>query len=237
MRWEDLNVDKIYINTVAKVGSASFLHSLRGAGFNVHHGHSLAFLRDVVTQQENCLVISGIRNPLDRNLSYFFQTYADDFCNDLKIRKNDYQGEYCFVMDKDKINEVSPIKIIDIFLSQQWHYSFNEWFYEFFEITEIEFLEFNRNLGIGVYGLPRGSYLLFYVFEKLHISTPFLEAFFGIEELGHSNNSEERIYKNQYNKVKSLIRMPQKYKEDLLLTPIMKNFYKKEDILSFLEKY
>lgn len=237
MRCEDLNIDKIYINTVAKVGSASFLHSLRGAGFDVHHGHSLAFLRSILAEQQNNLIISGIRNPLDRNLSYYFQTYADDFHNDVKIRNNNYQGEYCFVMEKDKINEISPLQIIDSFHNQNWHYTFNDWFYEFFEISKIEFLDFNKDLGIGLYSLPNNNYLLFYVFEKLKISTPFLEAFFGIKELEHSNNSDERIYKNQYNRVKALIKIPQKHKESLLLTPIMNNFYKKDDIASFLEKY
>lgn len=237
MRWEDLNVDKVYINTVAKVGSASFLDLLKAGGFNVHHGHSLAFLRQVVNEQKNSLIVSGIRNPIDRNLSYFFQTYADNFHNDMKIRANDYQGENCYLMPKEDITRISPLRLVDLFLEQPWHYTFNDWFEEFFEIAQIDFLEFNKQRGIGVYALPNNNYLLFYVFEKLYINTPFIEAFFGIRELTHSNNSEERLYRDQYKRVKTLITIPREYKERLLHTAVMNNFYDRADIAGFFAKY
>lgn len=237
MRWEDLNIERIYVNTVAKVGSSSFLHSLKGAGFNVHHGHSLATLKNVLTQEKNCLIVSGIRNPLDRNISYFFQTFADNFYNDVKTQKNGYKGENCFIMDKDKFDQISPFQIINLFFSQKWHYTFNDWFYEFFEITKIDFYEFDRSLGIGIYNLPNNNYLLFYVFEKLYSNIPFIESFFGITELAHTNNSEERVYRNQYRRVKSLIKIPQNYKDKLLQTSIMNNFYDKKEIAAFFEKY
>lgn len=237
MRLEDLNVNKIYINTVAKVGSASFLHSLKAAGFDVHHGHSLAALKNTLDNEENCLIVSGIRNPLDRNLSYFFQTYSDKFFNDVKTAKNEYKGENCFVLEKDEINSISPIKIIDIFKIQKWHETFNDWFYEFLDITKIDFFEFDKKAGLSVYSLPNNNFLLFYVFEKLNVNTPFIEAFFGIKELTHANNSEERMYKNQYKIVKSLINFSETYKNSLLRTPIMNIFYEQKDIISFMEKY
>ena len=237
MRWEELNIEKVYINTVAKIGSASFLHSLEGAGFNVHHGHSLELLGKVLTQESNCLIVSGIRNPLDRNISYFFQTCADNFYNNVKTKKNGYKGENCFVMERDEFNQIAPIQIINLFFSQKWHYTFNDWFYEFFEITKIDFYEFDRDLGIGVYNFPNNNYLLFYVYEKLSRNIPFIESFFGIREFAHANNSEERVYRDQYRKVKSLIKIPQNYKDKLLLTPIMNNFYGKEEIAAFFGKY
>jgi hypothetical protein len=237
VRWEDLNIEKVYVNTVAKVGSSAFLHSLKGAEFNVHHGHSLELLRKVFTQESNCLIVSGIRNPLDRNISYFFQTCTDNFYNDVKTKKNGYKGENCFVMERDEFNKISPIQIINIYFSQKWHYTFNDWFYEFFEITKIDFYEFDKDLGIGLYNLPNNNYLLFYVFEKLSSNIPFIESFFGITELAHTNNSEDRVYRDQYRKVKSLIKIPQSYKDKLLLTSIMNNFYKKEEIATFFEKY
>lgn len=237
MRWEDLNIEKVYVNTVAKVGSSSFLHSLKAAKFDVHHGHSLKHLGKILTEESNRLIVSGIRNPLDRNISYFFQTCTDNFYNDVKTRKNDYKGENCFVIEKDKFNQVSPLQIINLFFSQKWHYTFNDWFYEFFEITKIDFYEFDKNLGIGIYNFPNNNYLLFYVFEKLNSNIHFIESFFGITELAHTNNSENRIYRDQYKKVKSLINIPDNYKDKLLLTPIMNNFYSREEIANFYQRY
>ena len=54
-------------------------------------------LRDVLNNKSNCLIIVGIRNPIDRNLSYLFQTYKDKDYNDVKTKKNNYKGEFCYI--------------------------------------------------------------------------------------------------------------------------------------------
>lgn len=45
------------------------------------------------------MIVVGIRNPIDRNLSYLFQTYNDNFYNDVKTKTNKYNGEMCYIHD------------------------------------------------------------------------------------------------------------------------------------------
>ena len=107
---KDLNIDKIRIITVAKVASSAFKHSL-GREYKVSHRHSLSHLKEVLESEENTLIISGIRNPLRRNVSYFFQTYSDEKNTDVVCRGNKYKGDKCFVMEREKITS-TPINNI-----------------------------------------------------------------------------------------------------------------------------
>jgi len=74
---------KIEIITVAKVGSTSLKNSLEKK-FKVFHRHSTEHLAQVLNDS-NVFIICGIRNPLDRNISYFFQTYHQNFNNDVNV--------------------------------------------------------------------------------------------------------------------------------------------------------
>lgn len=65
---------KIEVITVAKVGSSDFLHSCKKI-YPTIHKHSLLRLKRVLKNKKDTLIIVGIRNPIDRNLSYFFQSY------------------------------------------------------------------------------------------------------------------------------------------------------------------
>ena len=191
-RVEELNITSVLINTVAKTASASFLHSLKTKYPKIHHGHSLLDLKNVIESRENTLIISGIRNPLERNISYFFQTFSDDFFNDVKMQENDYKGEYCYVMSKEELLEASPLELIEVFRNQDYHTTFNKWFYEFFDITGLLGVEFDKDNGIKIYNLPNNNHLLLYTFEKLKRNELFIRSFFGITKFAHANNSDNR---------------------------------------------
>ena len=74
-----ITYETVIVNTVAKVGSSNFLscNYSQSAKIHVHHGHSLLTLQNTLNNKSNCLIIVGIRNPIDRNLSYLFQTYNE----------------------------------------------------------------------------------------------------------------------------------------------------------------
>jgi len=135
------------IITVAKVGSASFKKSLEQLG-PCPHSHNLLRLKNIL-KEGNRTIISGIRNPIDRNLSYFFQTYGDNFFNSLKTQKNGYKGENCFV--KELVNETRPEEFIRQFFLQKNLYVFNDWFEEFLAMTEIS--SFDKESGLQLYEL------------------------------------------------------------------------------------
>lgn len=84
----------IEVITVGKVGSANFLpNSSNSKSKRVHHGHSLLRLKRVLKTQSNTLIIVGIRDPIERNMSHFFQCYNDNFFNDIRTRVNDYKSK------------------------------------------------------------------------------------------------------------------------------------------------
>ncbi|MDB4337575.1 hypothetical protein OAA09_00995 [bacterium] len=231
---KDLNIETIRIITVAKVASSTFKHSLHKQ-YKVSHGHSLMQLKEIIENESNVLIVSGIRNPLARNLSYFFQTYSDSGYNDVKCRANKYQGEKCYIMPSQKMLSISEKQITKLFFKQKWHTTFNDWFDEFFELTYINHTPFNIDLGYQLYCLDatKNIWLLFYTFETLEKNTSWFEAFFNISKLEHTNKAENRIYNETYASIKKSIVFPQKYKQKLLDTRIIKHFYKLKDIKQF----
>ena len=228
----NLGIDKIRIITVAKVASSAFKHSLHEK-YKISHGHSLLQLKEVIENESNTLVISGIRDPLSRNLSYFFQTYSDEKNTGVLCEGNKYKGDKCYVMKREKILDVTTDKIIALFFKQRWHHIFDCWFEEFFRLTQIDSVAFPKELGYLLYPMDNNNWVLFYTFEKCSKNTAFFESFFGIQELKHTNNANDRIYKDKYKSVKEEIVFPKLYKQKLLDTRAIKHFYSIDDIKQF----
>jgi len=227
-----LNIDRIRIITVAKVASSAFKHSLNEK-YKVSHGHSLQQLKNVIYEESNTLIISGIRNPLHRNVSYFFQTYSDEKNTGVLCKGNKYQGDKCYVMKKEKILDIATDEIIKLFFKQSWHFTFNSWFEEFFDLTRIDTVAFPKELGYMLFPMDNNNWVLFYTFEKFSENTAFFESFFDIPELKHTNNADDRIYKDKYKSIKESIVFPKSYKQKLLDTKIIKQFYSTDDIKQF----
>ena len=240
-RIEDLNITNVHINTVAKTASSSFIYSIKNKYPNkypnIHHGHSLLDLKNVVEKCDNTLIISGIRNPLERNVSYFFQTFPHNYNNDVKTAANEYKGENCYVMSVEELLKSSTLELISAFINQKNHFTFNEWFYEFFYITNVIDIEFDKKNGIKIYNLPNNNHLMLYTFESLDRNELFIKSFFGINKFIHSNNSSERPYDKKYRAFKRILTLDHEYKSRLLRTPIMKYFYSDEDIDEFFRQF
>ena len=111
----EITYKTVIVNTVAKVGSSNFLKCKYSQSKDVSHGHNLLKLKDALSKKSNCLIIVGIRNPIDRNLSYLFQSFNDKFYNDVGTRMNNYEGEFCYIPkmtdNENPIYKNSNIKI------------------------------------------------------------------------------------------------------------------------------
>lgn len=238
--------DKVKVITVAKVASANFNCNYSQTK-NVHHGHSLLTLKNTLKNESNCLIIVGIRNPIDRNLSYLFQTFNDKIYNNVQTKKNNYKCEYCYIdgMSNDntpifnnsniKIN-YSAKEIIDLYFKQKYHNTFNEWFEEFLEITKIN--SFNRYKGIDFYNFPNNNTIMIYTMEKLSENYKYISYILGgMDNLNNVNNSNKRGYNKIYKEVKETIVYKKEYLDNLLDTKIMRLFYNDSDIKKFYSKY
>jgi len=226
---------KIEIITVAKVGSTSLKNALEKK-FKVLHRHSTEHLAQVLNDS-NVFIICGIRNPLDRNISYFFQTYHQNFNNDVKCSSNNYKGENGFICKKKEIENMDQREIIKNFFSKKHHLTFNNWFNDFFKLTQINKLSFDKNRGLQFYDLKNKNKLLLYTLEKLDDNKTFLCNFFGIDKIDDANVGDDKEYQKIYKKFKENIRFSDYYKRRLLYTDIMHFFYNDADIESFYNKY
>ena len=233
------------IITPAKVGSSNFNNvSPRKPGLppweTIDHNHDLKRLKDKhsLENRENTLIVVGVRNPIDRNLSYLFQTYCDNFNNSVKYKRNNYEGEFCYIPEMhNNISTISPARVIELYFQQKYHTTFNDWFDDFFEITNIIEGSFDKERGYEVYSYPRGNKILIYTLEKLDENENDICDLLGITELVNKNNSKQRNYYQLYTKVKESIVYPREYIDSLLNTPIMKFFYSDVDIEEMRSKY
>ncbi len=233
-----LNIKSVQIITVAKVGSSDFSYSLIDKpNLILYHGHSLKLMRELMLVNKDTLFIVGIRNPIDRNMSYFFQTFKGQFYNDVKTEKNNYIGEYEFYGPYERILEYNIPFLIDLFYKKKIHNTFNDWFREFFEITHINKVSFDKDKGIDLYRIKNNNYILLYTLEKLNENEDKICKFLDIPELKKENISNEKIYADKYKEFKSKIKIPKYYKDRFLKTDIINYFYNQNDIDDFYNKY
>jgi hypothetical protein len=209
---------KIYNINPAKVASASFYHGLRKKYHkNVFHSHNLNLLNEKLKNDSNNLFICGIRNPITRNESYFFQTRNDKFHNDFKTKKNRYRGEYCFTNETD---------LIKAFNERDNKYTYLDWLQEFIEITGID--EYDKERGYSVYNLINNNRLIIYTFEKLKTNKIIFERMLDFQ-LDNKNINRSREYKF----FKNRIEYETEYLDKLLKNDLIDFFYQEKDINLF----
>ncbi len=245
-----ITFEKILIDTVGKVGSSNFKNCKYSQIDNlfygpdekwetIHHTHNLLKLQNVLNKKRNWLIIVGVRNPIDRNLSYLFQTYNSNIYNDVKIKKNNYKGELCYIPEvyNTKLEcYATPEEIIDLYFKQKYHNTFNEWFEEFLNITKIT--NFNKDKGVEFYKFPNNNTIMIYTMEKLTANYKYIKEQLGIvSDIKNINNSEYRNYSKIYKQVKQKIVYKKEYLDNLLNTNIMHLFYNDNDIKFFYSKY
>ena len=230
--------DRVSIQTVAKVGSTNFRFcEYTQVKDNINHGHDVGEIRRILDNSSNCLIIVGVRNPIDRNLSYFFQTYNDDFYNDVKTRKNNYEGEFCYISEISNIpvQHIKVNRLIDLYFKQPYHNTFNEWFEEFLEVTNID--SFDREKGLDFYPFKNNNTIMIYTLENLNRNRRYI---FDVLGISYGMDTEEFWNNNDsiiYQEVKENITYEKSYLVNLLDTKIMRLFYNKSDINDMFLKY
>jgi len=219
-------MDRICVVTPAKTGTATFLRTCE-KHYKTIHSHNLNFLKNVLNNSTNNTIITGIRDPIARNLSYFFQTHNDDFYNDFKIKENDYKGEYCYLGKlPSNIDE-----IIDIYLNKTNHNSYNDWLKEFLEITNIK--SFNKEKGLQIYKFNNNNTLILYTLEKLNFNEKEILDYLNIDNVVLGNINKNKIYQNVRNKIK----YEKSHLNQLLSTNEIDFFYTKKDLEIMFNKY
>lgn len=175
------------------------------------------------------MMFVGVRNPLDRNLSYFFQGYRYKIKDDVKTKYNEYEG-YSYYYPK--LYQKSISDTIEFFMVQKFHNVLEEWFREFCEVTGISLDDFDKDKGLSYYYVGNIK-IIVYTLEKLKNNEKEICKLIGIDKLMHSNNHENRKYKNIYKTLKSEIVYSENHVDRMLFSPIARKLYSEEDLEGF----
>jgi len=280
----------IYICTMAKVGSASFLYSLKKK-FETHHFHSLDKMRsflemerrlnyeretsplryyvnglvklkkDLITfffnvkkgqkkwieifevigiialkrifSKRKVILISSSRDPVARNISYYFWRFSRNFINEF--------GENTYIGNRKYIKSLSIEELIKIFFSQNNHLIPIKWFEDAFKIWDIDIKSkdsksFDKEIGFKIYKKPN-FILLFYRLEDLNSNINFILDYFKIDKFIKSNISSKMWYKDIYKKFLKEITFSEEYINKLYDSDYMRFFYTEEEINDFKKRW
>jgi len=236
------NEDKTEIITVAKVASYSFFTILRMPCPKLTH--SLLTLKNVLNTSNNFIVV-GVRNPVDRNLSYFYNisNVPNNTVSKLfQTKKNNYQSQIITFTEKTIDKSISDT--INLYFNTDIHNQFTEWFTEFFEITGINQNTFNKQEGLDFYNLSNNNKIMIYTLEKLSDNINNINKIFRLEqESSHIRSfynafsSQNTEWKDHYNTIQTQITYTQTYLDSQLNNNIVKFFYSDSDIQNFYNKY
>ena len=229
-------LDNINVITPGQVGGFNFYSFPCCPGSKRKRlSFSLFKLKNILDTQQNNLIIVGIRNPVDRNLSFYYQSKFAKYIDVLKMKKNNYNGK-TFNSDKNIINNSIEDTITEYF-NTDMHTDFNDWFTDFFDITGINQKTFNKEEGLDFYNLSNNNKIMIYTLEKLDSNSENIQTILNTTTFFNLNTSQEKEYKDHYNTTKSQITYTQSYLDSQLNTDIMKFFYSDEDIQGFYNKY
>lgn len=242
----------IHTCTFAKVGTKSWnstftRHQLKknDTVLKTQWSHDLLKLRQQWNDYNTypyLLVISGMRNFIDRNISYFFQ-FLDlkDGPESIKTRKNNYKGDsvlYSGTHDELKKLSIKELQLKFWSLLDDFHYTPLQWLDEFFEITNIDIKKelFNKDQGYKLYECGPGRQVLLYTFERLpEINNDMLKKCLGISTgLRHINKSEYKWYNDIRPEFCKSLQYSKQYVNDMLFeNKWMSYFYTNYEIQNF----
>lgn len=219
------NAMKYHIITMAKVASASFLTALEHAEGGCTHYHSLSRFRscEASFKQNGGVIITGTRNPVARNISYFFQTFTDDFVNDL--------SEYCFVATQEEIMRMNVDVLIEKFFAQYWHGTPLNWWAAFAKLCDLKLTPQHFESGYATAPF-HGATIIVYRMEDLP-KRPNFSAVLPVTELPYTNDSDQRWYSDIYREFRARIEFPRSYLDALLDRPVTRSIYSDAEIAGF----
>jgi len=224
--------NKLAVITVAKVGSTNFFCCKYKNIKNILHSHDIRDIDNILKNESNYLIVVGIRNPIDRNLSLLFQTFNKPNTY-VKTKINNYKGNSSRISNMTLNTHWS--EVVKKYFNMDYHNVFNDWFNEFIDITKID--KFDKKKGYNFYKYQNNNIIFIYTLEKLDINENKICDILNITNFKNCNNSKHKPYRKLYDKVKQNIKYRKEYISNLLDTDIMRLFYTSEDIEKMRSKY
>jgi len=195
--------------SMEKVGSSTCMQTFRETGFNPDRGtrHNLDYLGTV---EKYAGVITPVRDPIARDISYFFEIHGND------ILPSNPSNEDIYSMLFERVDFEEPLR----------------WFDEvYLPFTGIDVYKnkFNRTRGWSVYKDR------FIVIQTRRLSDALPDAFeqvFGVrpQAIHRGRTTESRAYGDLYTRFVDWVKFPQELVKSMLGSKYAKFFYTKKDL-------
>jgi len=226
---------KIVLSSFAKVGTKTVAKSLHK---RLPHEHTQSMIRiGQMLDVGDHLFFCGIRDFVGRNMSYFFQIMVDPSFNNVQCSSNDYNGERCYIGDRNSVLKTSVDDLISIFWSDINHSTSLIWFRDFFKLMGFEIGEedFPNDLGYCEYPIKNDNALILYRLDSVEKMILSNKALFG--RLRNENISHKKWYANKYMEFKSRIQFKDAYVNEQIDNEIMSFFYTENERMALKQKY
>lgn len=223
----------------------------KGLGIPAHVRHSEYLIREVINPQVPCKIITPIRNPLQRNISAFFQEIPtqlivnDAFRTQLGIANsikwatklplpNEWKNELIYRLALPKLRQHKS-QLADHFIEHYRHDIPLRWFEDEFEPAlgidalksnekeDVDFLEFQE----------QGKHVLVFKSELPDASkTTLIQQFLDMPTLRieQKHNSTSKIYGSLYKTLKDNIALPTELMHRYQSSAFSRRFYPEENI-------
>lgn len=213
-----------------KVGSWTLSYAFRRLPKS-YHCHNLDELTGVLKQNNDFIILIGIREPTSRNLSYFFEIFDD--------RRTSRLGHCCYIGSQQEIRKMPIERIVDAFYFYQSriHY-YKQWYesaFKFLDISELDIAQFDKQKG---YMLVKNVFI--YRLEDLNKIKPIITDLLGADFSCDKNVGEQKWYSDIYQKVKQFIAktdFKKNYIKDCYNWEWIKYFYDESDLFKFRRKF
>jgi hypothetical protein len=240
--------DAILLCTMTKVGTLSWMDLLRQGLAPSHrplelpaYTHSLGTLRFMWTDHvkyPDLMVVCGMRQLIDHNISYFFQFLDSPGRRHLLATEyNKYRGDEWLYTGEKYLKTIKTLSAAalhrDFWNNQHFHTTSLHWLREFMKITGVEInkVAFDKDRGFQIYHIENGREILFYTFEDLPKTQRSILETLGIKgELQNINNGKDKWYKDIRKELTGMMEYSNEYAEELLNNEIAQFFYSRERI-------
>lgn len=254
----------ILIYQVGKVGSRTVYDSLSNLGNDVLHIHNFQpwfncfkldeskdikeKLKKKIQEKEKIKIISLIRDPIERDISFIFQCMFDPNRWMYKNFSNDLQGSIIKYMDTVLCGTKDIMKLDDNLYKNNEEaksgtlgFMLNWFAIELESIFGINVYEYDFDKKAGYTVIRKDNIeCLIIKLEKLNQCLEYIKSFLDLEEnieLYKSNVAEEKKYKYIYKKIKKQLKIPNDLIERYYNKKQLKHFYTNEEINYFKNKW
>ena len=233
--FKKVKINDYFMFSLPKVGTTTIKKLLDSNKLylNKESSHDILKLKYYLENSKNNLFIAGMRNPFEIIYSSYFELFWKPQVN-VKTFKHPDGYITPILCDFNEIDNYTDQEIATDFINRTDLFTyFIDFMNDFFLVTEINKIPFNKEKGLQLYKLKNNNYLLVYILEKINKNNDEILDILKIkikQQIPFANYTIGKVYSNKYLSVKRKIKYNKSYVDYILNTAVVKYFYSNNDI-------